>query len=166
MHVVQKNWWLDQLIIDSQNDEIAALKANAQKFEDCVSEASVNIEDVGDELLDNWYDYVYDRWSYYDSPDDVIESTMSYMSYEVDLAKEQREEIEEIYSKLKAPNGDAKYKELVRLAEDFYNAYIEFYDFVIDPSGSYTSYSSGYSDLKDELIDAYEEYSEYLNTLE
>ena len=135
---------------------IEQYKSDAKAFYSAVLESGSTMEDIGNEIDDAWYSYIYDyRYNgyYYYSIESAVSAAQSYMSSEIATVKSDDSRIQSLYNKLaNAPDDSLRYIE--DAVYDVYNAYESMYDCVIDPSGNYRTWSSEFSDCDGELADA------------
>lgn len=109
------------------------VKNDLQEFYDVTSESAELLDDVADDIYSCWYDYVYeDR---YWSINSAIAAALS-MSEEALLVIEENDiKIGELYKKVR----DSDYSERV---EKVMNCYSDYYEFVVNVSGSFKTFSA------------------------
>lgn len=140
-----------------QKQRVEEYKKNAKTFCSEVLAAAANLETIGNEIENEWYDYIYDRWSIYDSVDEAVAGAQYNMSDEIAKAKRQKGNIDRLYAKIKKPvNNSDEMEDLCDAAEAFYEAYEDMYDCVIDPSGNYNTFKAEFSEYDSDAVDAYE----------
>lgn len=114
-----------------------------QTFYDKVSESQALLDQVADAIYDNWYDAIYND-EFGESIDLAIAYAFSDNKEEVDKIKALDAEITEAFKSVK----DGSQSDLVK---DIMSAYSDYYEFVINVSGSFKSYSADKETLKKEL---------------
>ena len=146
--------------------KVSEYKENAKTFCTTVLTAASNLEDIGNEIQGEWHDYIYDRWSIYDSIDEAVAGALSNMSSEISTAKSQKNAIDALYSKLKKPvNKSDEIEELCDAVKVLYDEYEDFYDCVTNPSGNYNSFKSEFGELDSSSVDAYEDLKDLCDDL-
>ncbi len=149
-----------------QNMKVSEYKENAKTFCSTVLSSAANLEDIGNEIQGEWHDYIYDRWSIYDSIDEAVAGALSNMSSEISTAKSQKIVIDALYSKLKKPANDSdELEEICEAVKTLYDEYEDMYDCVTDPSGNYNSFKSNFSSCDSATVDAYEDLKELCDDL-
>ncbi len=118
-------------------------KENLQSFYDKVSESQQLLDKVADDIYSYWYDAIYkDKYN-----EDV--STAVYMAQ---LANADNiKKIETLDEEIGALFKDVKDSEQSTLVKDVMSAYSDYYEFVVNVSGSFKSYSADKEILKKEL---------------
>ena len=124
---------------------------SAQSFYDKVSECQELMDDVADTIYSNWYDAIYN--------DKFRED----INYAIACALETHEED---INKIKTLDGEiadlfktAKNSPCAEQVKDVMSAYSDYYEFVINVSGSFKSYSADKESLKKELASALKDLS-------
>ena len=141
-----------------QNIKVTTYKDNAQAFCSLVLTSAANLEDIGNEVQSEWYDYINNRWSIYDSIEEAVSTALINKSSEISTAKTQKSAIEILYSKLKKPVNDTdEIEDLCEAVKNLYYEYEEMYDCVTDPSGNFLSFKSNFSNCDSEILEAYKE---------
>lgn len=149
-----------------QNMRVSEYKDNAKTFCITVLNSAANIEGIGNEVQSEWHDYIFDRWSIYDSIDEAVAGALSNKSDEVAKAKSEKVVIDSLYSQLKNPvNKSDEIEKLCEAVKVLYDEYEDFYDFVINPSGNYNSFKSKFSELDTSVSDAYGELKDLCDDL-
>lgn len=144
-----------------QNMKETEYKENAETFSTTVLTAAANLENIGNEVKNEWHDYIYNRWSKYDSIDEAVMGALLNMSDEISTAKSQKSNIDALYSKLKKPATDSdELDEVCQAVKELYNAYEDLYDCVTDPDGSYNSFTSDFGNYDSTTVKAYEQLSD------
>lgn len=150
----------------SQYLKVETYKENAKAFCEKVLTSAVVLEDIGNEVKDEWYDYVYNRWSYHDSVDEAVDTALKNMSGEISTAKVQKVEIDALYSKLRKPVGNSEdIKELCDAVKVLYDEYEDMFDCVTDPSGNYNTFKSAFTTCDNETVEAYRDLKELCDDL-
>lgn len=149
-----------------QNMKVSEYKENAKTFCTTVLSSAANLEGIGNEIQTEWHDYIYDRWSIYDSIDEAVAGALSNKSEEITKAKAEKIIIDGLYSKLKKPvNNTEEIEELCGAVKVLYDEYEDFYDCVTNPSGNYNSFKSEFGELDSSTVDAYEDLKELCDDL-
>ena len=149
-----------------QNMKVSEYKENAKTFCSTVLSSAANLEGIGNEIKSEWYDYIYDSWSIYDSIDEAVAGALSNKSDEIANAKTEKIIIDGLYSKLKKPvNKSDEIEELCEAVKVLYDEYEDFYDFVTDPSGNYNSFKSKFGELDSSIVEAYEDLKDLCDDL-
>lgn len=149
-----------------QNVKTTEYKENAKTFCTTVLSSAADLEDIAKEVHSEWYDYVYNRWSKYDSVDEAIAGALSNESEKVTKVKMGKILIDGLYSKLKkAVNKTEEIEDLREAVKVLYDEYEDFYDFVTQPSGNYNSFKSKYEELDASIVDAYSDLKELCDDL-
>lgn len=149
-----------------QNMKVSEYKENAKTFCSTVLSSAANLEGIGNEIQSEWHDYIYDRWSIYDSIDEAVAGALSNKSDEINEARSEKIIIDGLYSKLKKPvNKSVEIAELCEAVKVLYDEYEDFYDFVTNPSGNYNSFKSEFGKLDRSTVDAYEDLKDLCDDL-
>ncbi len=117
-----------------------------QEFYDKVVESQICLDEVADDIYRYWYDAIYK------------DKHLGNIDYAIALAQEANEEnlekieendllIKSLYKKVKDSKLSTEIKEVM-------SAYSDYYEFVVNVSGSFNSYSESKEDLKKELASA------------
>ena len=140
-------------------------KNDANDFYLTVLSASADLEGIGNEIEDSWKAYVtssYYRGSRYYSVDTAVDAAERYMSSEIAAARSDYYTIRDMYDDLGDPPND-DLRSLGRAVEELYDAYLDLYDCVIDPSGSYNSWTEEFSSTDTEAYNAIKDIQYYLD---
>lgn len=140
---------------NQRKQEMADYAATAESFYLFVLDRGVTLENVGNEMKSNWYDYVYNRYSYYDSPNEAVQDAHDSMSDEL-ASIESTAALDFLYEAL-MDNPDPENPSLVKIqqaSKDVWDKYHEFYDFILNPEGNFTSFVSDFKTLDEETLDA------------
>ncbi len=121
-------------------------KSAPEAFYDAVVESQSRLDIIADAIYTNWYNAIY-KDMFGKSIDLAIASALSSNSENVDFIESNEVEIQSLYKKAR----DSEFKDEVK---DVMNAYSDYYEFVINVSGSFNSYSSSKETLKKELANA------------
>ena len=115
-------------------------------FYDKVSEAQELLETVGDDIYDNWHAAIYDD-EFNDDIDLAVSMAQLDNADNLDRLEELDGEISDLFKDIKdSKNGD--------LIKDVMYAYDDYYELVVNVSGSFKDFSAKNEDLNDELISA------------
>ena len=127
-------------IVGSTKDE------EAEAFYDIVSESQTLLDIVADDIYSNWYDAIYE-----DEFDEDIDVAIAYAfvtnEANVEVIEANDEQIKKLFQKAK----EGEYSQQVK---DVMSAYSDYYEFVINVSGSFNSFSAEKETLKKELASA------------
>ena len=146
-----------------QNKKAEEYEKNAKAFGAKILISTVNLENIGNEIISEWHDSIWNRWSIYDDIDEAIDGALRNKAVEVREARSQRSEIEKLYSKLRKPaNNTDKMAELNDAIKSLYDEYDKMYDVVITPSGSYNSFSSQFKACDSSVVDALDDLNNLL----
>ncbi len=114
-----------------------------ERFHEKVTESQKLLDKVADAIYSNWYDAIYkDKFS--ENIDLAIASAMVDNEKNIDKIEALDEEIANLFKKVK----DSEQGNLVK---EVMSAYSDYYEFVINVSGSFKSYSADKETLKKEL---------------
>lgn len=131
--------------------------SDAGTFAYLAMSASTNLADIADTAQEYWHDAIWND-EYNEDINTAVSCAMSDKSEEIETAEEQYSKIKELYSKLKkVPTGvkDENIDEICDAVKELYNDYTDFYSLATNPSGSYNSFSSSYSEKTDALSSSY-----------
>ena len=113
-------------------------------FYNKVVESQELLDDVADDIYSNWYDAIYN-----DEFGEDINVAIAYaqVDHKEDLEKIEllEDEITELFKELKDDKNNG------HLIKDVMSAYSDYYEFVVNVSGSFNSYSADKETLKKEL---------------
>lgn len=131
-------------VTTTTTEDAAALEAEKlQAFYDMVKESQELLDAVADDIYSNWYDCIYN--------DDFLES----IDYAILCAQIDHEEdlnrIEELDGNIAGVFKFVKDSEQSDLVKDIMSAYSDYYEFVVNVSGSFNSFSASKETLKKEL---------------
>lgn len=114
-----------------------------QLFYDKVSECQALLDKVADSIYSNWYDAIYE-----DEFGEDIDVAIAYAFVENEEAINQ---IETLDAEISDVFKIVKESEQASLVKEVMSAYSDYYEFVINVSGSFKSYSADKETLKKEL---------------
>ncbi len=134
----------DQDEKDKQENDNSAEKIN--KFYDSVSESQKRMDIVADAIYQNWYQAVYKK-GFSGSIDLAIAMALNDNSENIDFIKENEKEIQSYYKEVR----DSELKDEVKAVM---TAYSDYYEFVINVSGSFQTYSENMENYKKALATA------------
>lgn len=123
---------------NSKNKELLS------SFYDKVVESQDLLDSVADDIYDNWYDAIYND----DFNEDInlaIASAQVDHAEDLDAIEALEDEITDLFKLLKDDEDNG------RLIKDVMSAYSDYYEFVVNVSGSFNSYSADKENLKKEL---------------
>ena len=129
---------------DKQENDNSAEKIN--KFFDSVSESQKRMDIVADAIYQNWYQAVYKK-GFSGSIDLAIAMALNDNSENIDFIKENEKEIQSYYKEVR----DSELKDEVKAVM---TAYSDYYEFVINVSGSFQTYSENMENYKKALATA------------
>lgn len=114
-----------------------------QEFYDCVKESQELLDAVADDIYSNWYDCIY-KDKFLESIDYAIACALS--DHEEDI-----ERIEELDAEIADAFKEVKDGESAELVKDVMSAYSDYYEFVVNVSGSFETFKTNKETLKKEL---------------
>lgn len=114
-----------------------------QEFYDCVKESQELLDAVADTIYSNWYDCIYkDKFS--ENINYAIASALVTHEDDITRIKELDTEIADAFKEVK--DGDN-----AELVKEVMSAYSDYYEFVVNVSGSFESFKTSKETLKKEL---------------
>ncbi len=140
---------------------------NAESFQAEILDAGINLESIGNEVQNNWYSYLYESYSGYDTSNDAVNAAYEAMSSEVSEVELSNSYIDDLYDSLRTvpDENDTALTELRDAAEDLYYTYYTLYDSVLNPDGSsYISFSSDFLDADTKIVDDYNLFDQLLDS--
>lgn len=160
------------LVMDMQAKEQARIAAHEKYLEDAQSfcslllDTAVDLEDIGREIYDRWYDYVFKRR--YSSPDAAIDAAQLAMSSEMTSAERGQLILKQLYEDLMTvPDENNETQQALQLQiKRTYTAFMDFYDFIMSPTGSYSTFKDTYNEKDGETADRYKELKDMLDKAE
>ena len=114
-----------------------------QEFYDSVKESQELLDSVADDIYSNWYDCIYDD-AFLESIDYAIACALS--DHEEDIQR-----IEELDADIAAAFKEVKDGDNAELVKEVMSAYSDYYEFVVNVSGSFQTFKSSKETLKKEL---------------
>jgi len=118
-------------------------KQNLSKFHEKVTESQKLLDTVADDIYSNWYDAIYeDRFN-----EDI---NTAILMAQLDNS-ENLEKIETLDAEIAELFKLVKDTEQSSLVKEVMSAYSDYYEFVVNVSGSFKSYSADKESLKKEL---------------
>lgn len=129
--------------------QIHSYKADAKAFYTTAISAGAKLEEVGNDIHQNWNDYIYNRYSIYGSIESAVAAAQRENASEISLIKASTAVLEEKYQKLlKLPllKGD-EVEEIRDAVKEAYAAYGDLYSCVIDVKGNYRTYTENFNDF-------------------
>lgn len=128
-------------------------KTNALAFYNVVLSDAAKLEDVGNDEISYWQAYIFD--DKYSSIESAVFAAQNDNSHTIDTLKFNYDRIVVLYKKLiDLPMGSPReLAEIKDAVKDAYDAYMAFYDTVMDVSGNYYSFSAAFSDTDDEMAE-------------
>ena len=113
-------------------------------FYDKVSESQELLDAVADDIYSNWYDAIYND-EFNENINLAIASAQVDHEEDLDKIETLEDEITDLFKVLKDDEDNG------RLIKDVMSAYSDYYEFVVNVSGSFNSYSADKETLKKEL---------------
>ncbi len=126
-------------------------EADLEAFYDKVHESQELLDEVADDIYSYWYDAIYEDY-YGGNINTAILLAQSANSSNISRIKELDEEIGILFKSVKEG-------ECGKLVKEVMSAYSDYYEFVINVSGSFKSYSADKETLKKELASLLRELS-------
>ncbi len=134
------------IISDKKTEEaIAAYKTAASEFYSAVSSDALLLEDIGSDVVSYWHDYIYD--DAYTSIESAVLMAQYDHADDISTVEENYDKITSAYKNLlELPeNATSELEEIKAAVKDAYDAYVDFYETVIDVSGNYRSFSEAFN---------------------
>lgn len=125
------------------------LNSKAKQIYDVMNDTSDLLDDVADEVYSCWYGYVYEKE--YKSVDAALLDAYVNEADTINKIKANDVLIEDLLKQLKDKNYKNKNENAYNSMLDAYDSYKEYYEFVINVSGSFNSYSAKKEELKKEV---------------
>lgn len=120
--------------------------AKIGEFYEAVVESQTRMDIVADDIYDYWYDAIYND-KYSGNINLAIAFALDDNSENIDFIKENETKIQSLYKEVR----DSELKDEIKAVM---TAYSDYYEFVINVSGSFNSYSSNKETYKKELANA------------
>jgi len=127
-----------------KSEEKSIRSKQMSEFYEKVSESQELLDSVADDVYSNWYDAIY-KDKFNDDINLAIVSARIDHKDDLDKIETLDEEITKLFKKVK---NDEKIGDLIK---DVMSAYSDYYEFVVNVSGSFKSYSADKETLKKEL---------------
>lgn len=124
---------------ESKQEKIAA-------FYETVVESQTCMNELADDIYSYWYDAIY-KDKYNGSIDLAIAYALSANSVNLEMIKENEPKIQSLYKEVRNSELSVEIKAVM-------SAYSDYYEFVVNVSGSFNTYSSSMETLKKELAAA------------
>lgn len=138
-----------------------AFQANLKTLATESFDLAADSETAGISYLDAWRTVIYDDivlidgQTYTDFNDALYAQKILFETDGTNLAIEkQQTELKNLFNEIKSNQID-KFSSEYETAKDFYLKSVEFSSFAIEPQGSYTSFSEGFSSRRDEILSKY-----------
>ncbi len=122
------------------------MKADIDKFYETVVSSQECLDIVADDIYSNWYDAIYED-EYGGSIDLAIAYAQIDNEENLKIIKDNDAIIKELYKKVRNSVFEDEIKEVM-------SAYSDYYEFVVNVSGSFNSFSASKETLKKELASA------------
>lgn len=129
--------------------------AKEEEFYNLVSETQDLLDEVADDIYSYWYDCIYND-KYLENINYAIAMAMSDNQSSIDTIESNTTRIKELYKGVKDGKLSAECKAVMQ-------AYNDYYELVINVSGSFNSYSANKESYKKELASALSDLSFELN---
>ncbi len=133
------------VISDKKAEEaMAAYKTAASEFYSAVSSDALLLEDIGSDIVNNWHDYIYD--DAYTSIESAVLMAQIDHADDISTVKENYDKITSAYKNLLdlPENSTSELEEIKDAVKGAYDAYVDFYETVMDVSGNYRSFSDAF----------------------
>lgn len=117
-----------------------------KEFYDLVSDSQEYLDELADTIYSNWYDAIYDD-AYGGDIDLAIYFAQSELEYEISVLESNDSKIAELYKK--AREGKFEYE-----VKSVMTAYTNYYEFVVNVSGSFKTFSAEKETYKKQLASA------------
>ncbi len=129
----------------------ALTSASYEDFHYAVSQSKIYLDELGDDIYDYWYDAIYND-THNGDIDEAILAAQTDNLEGLYFLEENEEEIHVLYKSLK--DSDLAYE-----VDEVMVAYSNYYEFVVNVSGSFETYSASYQPLKNQLASALKKFS-------
>ena len=135
----------------AQSGKITAYKESADEFYSSLLSDAALLEEIGNAEVNNWHDYIYD--------DAFLSIELAVLMAQADNA-DAMTTVEANYDGITAaykellylPKGaDDELEEIQDAVKETYDAYVNFYETVINVSGNYESFSDAFHETDEEL---------------
>ena len=131
---------------EGDGSNIDSVYETATEFYETVTESQTKLDKVADDIYSYWYDAIYNK-KYSGNINLAISLAQSSNSTNIEFIKSNETTIQSLYKGLR----DSTYSSEVK---DVMSAYSSYYEFVVNVSGSFNSYSSSKETLKKDLANA------------
>ena len=125
--------------------------AKVENFYNLVNQSKTCLDEVADDIYSNWYNAIYND-KFYGSIDIAIASALSNNSENLAVIEANDPLIKESYKEVRNSDYDTEVKAVLM-------AYSDYYEFVVNVSGSFKSFSENKEILKKELASALKDLS-------
>lgn len=125
--------------------------AKVENFYNLVNESKTCLDEVADDIYRNWYDAIY-KDKFYGSIDIAIASALSDNSETIAVIEANDPLINKSYKEVRDSDYATEIKAVL-------TAYSDYYEFVVNVSGSFKSFSENKETLKKELASALKDLS-------
>ncbi len=117
-----------------------------KRFCELVSESQALLDDVADTIYSNWYDAIYNK-KFSSNINKAIASALSTHSSDIKTIKSNDTEIKSLYQNIRDGKCSDEVKEVMQ-------SYNDYYELVINVSGSFNTYKTNKESLKKALASA------------
>ncbi len=153
----------------AEEARIAAIEEyvdDVEQFGYQILDSCAKLEDIGNEMQDCWYDYVYNHQTKYASPREAVDDAYDALSSDVADVKSAYPGFKTDYNLLMntLPDQTDDLIEIQDAVEDLYEAYDDFYDCILNPTGNYSAFSSKFSDTDEAFLDKFENLEDLLSS--
>lgn len=135
-------------------EAIAQYKASAADFYSSVLSDAALLEDIGNDEVGNWHDYIYD--DAFSSIESAVLMAQLDHSDDISTVEANYDSITAAYKELLTlPEGaTSELEEIKDAVKGAYNAYVDFYETVTDVTGNYNSFSEAFHDTDNAMSSA------------
>lgn len=132
----------NQIQKNNKKEAIAEYVKDAKTFQTTALTSGVKLEAIAKTIRTYWYSYVSNGT--YSSVDGAVSAALLNESSNVSSVKTSKATLESLYSKLSTiPDGtDKELGELKTAVKDAYDAYNQFHNYILNPSGNYYTFIS------------------------
>ena len=152
-HVVSQRKKEAYIALQQKNKKDYLTKAS--DFDNDVISSGQEMETIGNEIQSAWSDYINNDYTFYSSIDDAVEQAQQSQSSNIDSVKSEKDTISALYADLlKVPNvaDESELQEIKSAVKDAYEAYLNMYDCVTNPTGNYSAFSSNFGDADSKVV--------------
>lgn len=150
-------------------------RANLKSATYKILEGCVAAEKAGNLINKVWYNAIHKEWDpdtnqytrphayFYEDFNDALNELFRNSSFNSTLSdiKANQDAVKALMKELRNPPEE--YEEAYDQLKEYYDVYLEFTDMVISPTGSYNSFSSGFSDADARVLKAYHAMELYID---